>query len=104
FGVKVLSSKLNPTQIEDLSYLKEDLRLGEGITGNFISTKPQQLKDIQTQEVAVASESITNNATQDSQNQDFSSVFSEYLQQRDGNTLTEGHINNTESLDLDYER
>jgi hypothetical protein len=43
FGTKIKSSNLNPAQKEDLGYLKEDLRLNEGITGGFMPKNPQAI-------------------------------------------------------------
>jgi hypothetical protein len=43
FGTKIKSSNLNPAQKEDLGYLKEDLRLNEGITGGFMPKIPQAI-------------------------------------------------------------
>lgn len=35
FGTKIKSSNLKPQQMEELNYLKQDLRLNQGITGGF---------------------------------------------------------------------
>ena len=43
FGAKIKSSNLNSAQKEDLGYLKEDLRLNEGITGGFMPKIPQTI-------------------------------------------------------------
>jgi hypothetical protein len=51
FGTKIKSSNLNPAQKEDLGYLKEDLRLNEGITGGFM---PKNLQAIGKNEIAAS--------------------------------------------------
>lgn len=55
FGTKVKFSNLNPQQVEDLGYLKQDLRLNEGITGGFAPAEnkpPAAPAPVESQEVS----------------------------------------------------
>lgn len=103
FGTKVLSSNLNSSQMEDLVYLKEDIRLGEGITGDFMPVKSNQTQAPKSQQDFLGSaleEKEKDSFVSNSKAQN-SSIFSEYLQQRDGDSVEPG---NTISKSRDLER
>ncbi|MGB5635132.1 MAG: hypothetical protein WBM86_20455 [Waterburya sp.] len=46
FGTKIKDSNLSQDQLVDLAYLKQDLRLGEGITGGFVPVKSLAEKQV----------------------------------------------------------
>ena len=103
FGTKVLSSNLNSSQMEDLVYLKEDIRLGEGITGDFMPVKSNQTQAPKSQQdfLGSASEEKGKDSFVSNSKAQNSSIFSEYLQQRDGDSVEPG---NTISKSRDLER
>lgn len=103
FGTKIKQSNLSPEQQEDLNYLKQDLRLNEGLTGGFVpvsqSTIPSETEQKTTLNTPNSRESSQNSisTTKESEKQ---SAFSQYLTKEEKIPAYSGH-SSEESNDME---
>ena len=63
FGTKIVSSNLDNSHMKDLAYLKQDLRLNEGITGGFEPLGLVKTKDILKSPTALENPNVSESAT-----------------------------------------